>query len=61
IVEGDERRDAFKALIEKYSGDQPEDTKHAKAADCTRSHVVAIDVEHITGKEALEYAKTKNR
>lgn len=59
IVEGDERLEAFKALINKYSGNQPEEAKHKAMAGCTQSSVIAIDVEHITGKEAIEYVRGK--
>jgi len=61
IAEGEERLEAFKALVEKYSGDQPEEAKQKVIAECTRAHIVAIDIEHITGKEAREYAKQKER
>lgn len=59
VVEGDEWVEAFKALVEKYSGDQPEETKHKEIRECTESHIIAIDVEHITGKEAIELVKGK--
>ncbi|VBB05697.1 pyridoxamine 5'-phosphate oxidase [Lucifera butyrica] len=59
IVEGDERSKAFKVLVEKYSGDQPEKTRNEKIAGCMQSYIIAIDVEHITGKEAIEYANAK--
>ena len=59
IVEGEEWAEAFKALVEKYSGDQPEEAKHKEIAGCTHSCVVAIDIDHITGKEAIEYVKAK--
>jgi nitroimidazol reductase NimA-like FMN-containing flavoprotein (pyridoxamine 5'-phosphate oxidase superfamily) len=59
IVQGDEWLDAFAALVEKYSGDQPEDAKHIEITKCTRSYMIAIDVEHITGKEAIEYINAK--
>lgn len=59
IVEGNERLEAFKALVEKYSGDQPEAEKHKQITGCTQSYIIAIDVEHITGKEAIEYVKAK--
>ena len=60
IVEGDERLEAFEALVEKYSADQPEEAKHKEISGCTQSYMVAIDVEHITGKEALEYVNAKS-
>jgi nitroimidazol reductase NimA-like FMN-containing flavoprotein (pyridoxamine 5'-phosphate oxidase superfamily) len=59
IVEGDERLEAFKALVEKYSGDQPEEAKHKEIIGCTQAYIIAVDVEHITGKEAIEYVKAK--
>ncbi len=57
IVKGDERLKAFEALVEKYSGDQPEEAKHKEITGCTQSYIIAIDVEHITGKKAIEYVK----
>lgn len=59
IVESDEWLEAFKALVEKYSGDQPETAKHKEITECTQSYIIAIDVEHITGKEAIEYVNAK--
>ncbi len=56
VVEGQEWTDAFAALVEKYSGDQPEAAKREAVAGCGDSLVVAIDIEHLTGKEAIEYA-----
>ena len=58
IVEGNEWVEAFKALVEKYSGDQPEEAKHKEIKECTQSYIIAIDIEHITGKEAIEYVKS---
>lgn len=59
IVEGDERLEVFMELMKKYSGDQPEEARHKEIVGCTQAHIIAIDVEHITGKEAIEYARTK--
>ena len=59
IAEGDERLEAFRALVEKYSGDQPEEARHREIAGCAQAIIVAIDVEHITGKEAVEYTRAK--
>lgn len=59
IVEGDEWLEAFAALVEKYSGDQPEEAKHKEVTGCTQAYIIAIDVEHITGKEAIEYVNAK--
>lgn len=55
IVEGDERLEAFMALVEKYSGDQLEDDKNRKVTGCTQAYIIAIDIEYITVKEAIEY------
>lgn len=59
MVEGDEWQSAFKALVEKYSGEQSETDKQNAIAECTRTYLIAIDVEHITGKEAIEYVRVK--
>jgi len=59
IVEGDEWMGAIKALVEKYSADQPEEAKHKEITGCTQAYVIAIDVEHMTGKEAREYANAR--
>ncbi|QNO13292.1 pyridoxamine 5'-phosphate oxidase family protein [Alkalicella caledoniensis] len=59
FVEGDEWFNAFEALVEKYSGDQPKEAKHKEIAGCTRSHIIAIDIDHITGKEAKELVRAK--
>lgn len=59
IVEGVEWLEAFGALVEKYSGDQPEDAKRKEIAGCTKAFIIAIDIEHITGKEAIEYVNAK--
>lgn len=59
IVEDEERLGAFKAFVEKYSGNLPEAAKQKVVAECTRALMIAIDIEHITGKEAIEYVKAK--
>lgn len=59
IVEGEERFEAFKALVEKYSGDQPEAAKHKEVTGCTRAFIIAIDVDHLTGKEAIELVNAR--
>jgi hypothetical protein len=59
IAEGNERLEAFRALVEKYSGDQPEEARLNEINGCTRAVIVAIDAEHVTGKEAIEYVRGK--
>lgn len=61
IAEDDERLEAFMALVKKYSGDQPEEARQEIIARCTQAYIIAIDVEHITGKEAMEYVKAKKQ
>lgn len=59
VVEGDERLESFVALVEKYSGNQPEEAKNKEISKCTHAHIIAIDVEHITGKESIEFVNAK--
>lgn len=59
VVEGDEWFEAFYALIEKYASDRPEVEKQREISGCTQSHIIAIDIEHITGKEARELVKAR--
>jgi nitroimidazol reductase NimA-like FMN-containing flavoprotein (pyridoxamine 5'-phosphate oxidase superfamily) len=59
IVEGEERRAAFAALVEKYSGDQPAEAKQHEIARCDHALIIAIDIEHLTGKEAIELVRAK--
>lgn len=61
VTEGDEWRNGFRALVEKYSGDQPEEAKIKEIEGCSRSLVIAIDVEHLTGKEAIEFVQAKKK
>lgn len=55
LVEGDEWFMGFKALVEKYSKDQPEEEKLKEIHGCGHSLIVAIDVVQITGKKSKEY------
>ncbi|WP_132026825.1 pyridoxamine 5'-phosphate oxidase family protein [Keratinibaculum paraultunense] len=59
VVEGNERLEVFKDLVEKYSGDQPEEAKYEKIIGCNETYIIAIDIEYITGKEAIEYVKSR--
>lgn len=59
IVEHEERLEAFKALVEKYSGDQPNENKQNEIQGCQHAAIVAIDIEHMTGKEAIEFVRAK--
>ena len=59
IAEGEEWREAFYALVEKYSGDQPEEDKVREIEGCSHSYIIAIDVAHISGKASIELIKVK--
>lgn len=59
VVEGDEWLESFRALVEKYSGDQPEEAKNKEISKCTKAYIIAIDVEHIAGKESIEFVNAK--
>lgn len=59
IADGHERDQAFAALVEKYSGDQPKESKFKEVHECGASFIFAIDIEHMTGKEAIELVKAK--
>ncbi|MHB9032671.1 MAG: pyridoxamine 5'-phosphate oxidase family protein [Anaerolineae bacterium] len=61
VTEGQERRDAFEALVSKYSGDQPAGSRQKEIAGCARAWIIAIDVEYITGKEAVEFVKARQQ
>ncbi|MEA4889004.1 MAG: pyridoxamine 5'-phosphate oxidase family protein [Clostridiaceae bacterium] len=60
IAEGDERLSAFESLVEKYSGDQPKEARQMEIARCTQAYIIAIDIDHITGKQAIEYVKDRS-
>lgn len=59
IAEGNEYREAFEALVEKYSGDQPEEAKQEMIDTCDRAYIIAVDIEHMTGKEAIECVRAR--
>ncbi|TJX68315.1 pyridoxamine 5'-phosphate oxidase family protein [Soehngenia saccharolytica] len=61
IVDGDEHLDAFRALVEKYSSDQSFEDKEKEISNCKNALIVAIDIEHMTGKEAIELVREKNK
>ena len=59
ITSGEEWTLAFRALVEKYSADQPEEAKQKEVRECGRSLIIAIDIAHATGKEAIEYVNAR--
>jgi len=61
IAEGNEHLDAFRALVEKYSKDQKAEDKEREIINCKNALIIAIDISHITGKEAIEFVREKNK
>ena len=59
IVEGEEWFDGFRALVEKYSGELPQEAKIKEIEGCKASLIIAIDIDHMTGKEAIEFVRMK--
>lgn len=59
ITKSEEWEKGFQALVEKYSGDRPEEEKRKEISGCQRSHIIAIDIDHVAGKEAKELAHAR--
>ena len=59
-VEGEERFVALRALVEKYSAERPEEEKQKEINRCEHAVIVAIDIDHMTGKEAKELIDAKS-
>lgn len=58
-AEGEEWTEAFMLLVEKYAGGRPEEEKASQVANCGRSLIIAIDIEHLRGKEAIELVRMR--
>ncbi|MDE7069549.1 MAG: pyridoxamine 5'-phosphate oxidase family protein [Alistipes sp.] len=56
VTDGDERRAALEMLGAKYAPGDPQGLRREIEKDGDRLHLVAIEVEHMTGKEAIELA-----
>ena len=59
LTEGEEHLDGFMALTEKYSGSMPEEAKKKEVEGCKQAAIYAIDIDHLTGKEAIELVRKK--
>ena len=57
VEDAAERRDAFLALTAKYSADQPREKQEAEVGGCTQAILIGVEIDHMTGKEAVEYVK----
>ena len=53
-LDGEEKIQGFRALVDSMSSMIPEHVRHAKTDACNGAWVYAIDIEHLTGKEARE-------
>ncbi len=60
-VEGEERTSAFLALAAKYSGSLPEASRREEVARCRQALIIGISIDHMTGKEAIEYARQQEK
>jgi nitroimidazol reductase NimA-like FMN-containing flavoprotein (pyridoxamine 5'-phosphate oxidase superfamily) len=58
LLEGEERLDALWALVEKYAGHLPQDFKEEKMQGNEKTSIYALDIESMTGKEAIELVGT---
>ena len=58
IVSATEQDKALRALMEKYSADAPLDAKE-RELQSSAPIVVAIDIDHVTGKEAIELVRAR--
>ncbi len=56
-AEGDEYMRAFTALVDTYASDQPKQERTEQISDCTQAIIIAIDIEHLSGKQAKELSQ----
>lgn len=56
VEDPQERLEGFWALVEKYCPHQPEEANRREIQGCGGAHLVAIDLEQVTGKQARELA-----
>lgn len=59
IEEETERVEAFRALAQKYSGNQPQTERERKIQNC-KATIVGIEIEYISGKQAVELVTNNN-
>ncbi|HHX92252.1 MAG TPA: pyridoxamine 5'-phosphate oxidase family protein [Clostridiales bacterium] len=58
LLEGEERLDAQWAIVEKYAGHMPKEFKDEEMQGNEKAAVYALDIESMTGKEAIELVGT---
>jgi hypothetical protein len=59
LLEGQERLDALWAIVEKYAGHLPREFKESEMADNQKAAVYAMDIDCMTGKEAIELVEDR--
>lgn len=59
LTEDSEKRHAVECLVEKYSPDYIEKGQHEIESDWNRFCAAEIQIEHMTGKAAIEILKNK--
>ncbi|MGE4454406.1 MAG: pyridoxamine 5'-phosphate oxidase family protein [Sphaerochaeta sp.] len=55
---GEEYKRAFHSLVDKYAADQPPEERSKEVEHCSQAIIIAIDIDHITGKQAKELMGT---
>lgn len=58
VIENEERILAFTALVEKYCSDRPNQERQKEINHCQSSLIIGIQIEHLTGKQAMALTKT---
>ena len=58
LLEGEERMEALWAIVEKYAGNMPIVFKEEEMQGNEKAAVYALDIESMTGKEAIELVGT---
>ena len=59
VLEEEEKRTAIEALAAKYTPDDPEGRKQEIEREYRALCVVAIEIDHLSGKEAIELVRKK--
>lgn len=59
LTEDSERQSALECLVEKYSPDFVQEGQEEIRHDWNRACVVEVNIEHMTGKEAIELVENK--
>lgn len=54
IVDGNQSREAFMTLVDKYCSTQKQEENESAIADCKQALILAIEIEHLSGKSAKE-------